>query len=259
MRALSLIALATLTAGCEEEPNLFTIEDDIELGQQLRDEIANSPEEYPLLAREDYPEAYGHLDRIRDNILQSDDIRYRDQFEWELRLVHDDETLNAFAAPGGYMYVYTGLIRFLDREDDLAGVIGHEIAHADQRHSTEQLTKAYGLATVISLVLGNDPGLLAEIAAGLVNLSFSRADETESDEFSVRYLCDSPYAANGAAEFFRKLEGAQVPAFLSTHPNPDNRVEKIDELAAELGCSTETYAGGQYADFIDSLPPVTEE
>lgn len=259
MRALTLFAVATLTAGCEEEPNLFTIEDDIELGQQLRDQIANSPDEYTLLAREDYPDAYGHLDRIRNNILQSDDIRYRDDFEWELRLVQDDETLNAFAAPGGYMYVYTGLIRFLDREDDLAGVIGHEIAHADQRHSTEQLTKAYGLATVISLVLGNDPGLLAEIAAGLVNLSFSRADETESDEFSVRYLCDSPYAANGAAEFFRKLEGAQVPAFLSTHPNPDNRVEKIDDLAGELGCSTETYAAGQYADLIDSLPPVTEQ
>ncbi|MFK7927589.1 MAG: M48 family metalloprotease [Myxococcota bacterium] len=257
MRALPLLALSVLMAplaSCDEEPNLFTIDDDIELGQQLRDEIATSPDEYPVLSREKYPEAYGHLERIRDLILQSDDVVYRDQFDWEIRIIDDDETLNAFAAPGGYMYVYTGLIRFLDREDDLAGVIGHEIAHADRRHSTQQLTKQYGLSTLISLILGEDPGLIAEIASGLVGLSFSRSDESESDTLSVRYLCDGPYAANGAAEFFRKLEGGGVPEFLSTHPNPDNRVEEIDALAVELGCSTEPYADAKYAEFIASLP-----
>ena len=61
-------------------------------------------------------------------------------FDWELKIIHDDETLNAFCAPGGYIYVYTGLIKFLAHEDNLAGVIGHEIAHADLRHSTQQLT-----------------------------------------------------------------------------------------------------------------------
>jgi predicted Zn-dependent protease len=254
MRLATGILAAALLTGCDEEPNLFTVQDDIDLGQQLADEIAANPVEYPVLDPTEYAKAYGHLNRIRDTILQSDDITYRDDFVWSLKIIDDDEVLNAFAAPGGHMYVYTGLIRFLDREDDLAGVLGHEIAHADRRHSTQQLTKRYGIATLIGLVLGEDPGLLAEIAAGLVSLSFSRTDESEADEFSVYYLCDGHYAANGAAEFFRKLDGASVPAFLSTHPNPDNRVEAIDALAAELGCSTEPYADAQYQALLDALP-----
>lgn len=253
MRHALLAASLTLPlAGCGA--NLFTVQDDIDLGMQLRDEVNSSPDEYPVIARADAPEAYAEIDRIRDLILQSDDIQYRDEFAWELYLIDDDETLNAFAAPGGYMYVYTGLILFLDREDDLAGVLGHEIAHADLRHSTQQLTQQYGVATLLELALGEDPGTLAQVAAGLVSLSFSRADETEADAASVRYLCDTPYAANGAAEFFRKLEGAQLPAFLSTHPNPDNRVENIDALAVELGCSTEPYADARYDVLLDALP-----
>jgi len=247
------LAASTSLSACSDA-NLFTVEDDIELGMQLRDEVNSMPEEYPVVARADAPVAYEELDRIRDLILTSDDIVYREEFAWELYLIDDDETLNAFAAPGGYMYVYTGLIRFLDREDDLAGVLGHEIAHADRRHSTEQLTKAYGVSALIAIVLGDDPGLVAELAAGLVSLQFSRSDESEADAWSVRYLCDTPYAANGAAEFFRKLEGASVPAFLSTHPNPDNRVQEIDALADELGCSIEPYADANYQRLLDGLP-----
>lgn len=242
-----------LLAGCEGDPNLFTIQDDIELGQQLRDELEANPDEYPVLPRVDYPDAYDHIERIRDEILTAQAVTHDETFEWEVRIIDDDETLNAFAAPGGYIWVYTGLVRFLDREDDLAGVMGHEIAHADLRHSTEQLTKQYGVSALIGIVLGQDPGLVAQIAAGLVSLSFSRTDEAEADEYSVRYLCDTEYASNGAAEFFRKLDGASVPAFLSTHPNPDNRVEDIDALAVELGCSTEP-SGRDYQSVLDSLP-----
>lgn len=253
MRNWTITLPLLLGAACGA--NIFTVEDDVMLGQQLRDEINANPDEYPVVDRADAPEAYAALDRIKDNILASDDIQYRDEFDWELRLIKDDEVLNAFAAPGGYMYVYTGLIRFLEREDDLAGVIGHEIAHADQRHGTEQLTQQYGVSALLGIALGTDPGLLAELAFGLVSLRFSRSDETEADAFSVRYLCDTPYAANGAAEFFRKLEGASsVPAFLSTHPNPENRVQRIDDLAVELECSTEAYAQGDYQALIDALP-----
>ena len=152
------------------------------------------------------------------------------------------------------MYVYTGLIEFLEQEDELAGVLGHEIAHAAQRHSTEQLTKAYGLTTLVELVLGKDPGLLVEIAEGLAGLSFSRVDEAEADEYSVIYLCETYYAADGAAGFFEKLEGVEIPEFISTHPSSDSRVEDIRAEAAARGCSTEPYPDGDYAGLLDSLP-----
>ena len=102
----------------------------------------------------------------------------------------------------------------MDHEDELAGVMGHEIAHADLRHSTQQLTQAFGLGVLLAILVDGDPGLLTEIAASLVNLSFSRSDESEADEASVEYLCNTNYAADGTAGFFEKLEGFEVPEFL---------------------------------------------
>jgi len=254
------LAAALVLTGCTEGSsvldgfNLFTIDEDIELGQQIRDEIAASPADYPILDESEHPDAYSRIYAIRDTVLETSPVQHADDFAWETFIIDDDETLNAFAAPGGYIYVYTGLIRFLEHEDELAGVMGHEIAHADLRHSTEQLTKAYGVQTILSLLLGEDPGLAADILQGLVGLSFSREDETEADEFSVLYLCETLYAADGAAGFFEKLEGASLPEFISTHPNSDTRVEDIRALAEALECDTVLNPDGDYAGLISSLP-----
>ncbi|MEM9022751.1 MAG: M48 family metalloprotease, partial [Bacteroidota bacterium] len=165
----------------------FPVEDDIKLGAQLRDEIAANPGQYPVLSETQYPEAYGHLRRIRDEILNSGEVTHRDDFAWEVRIIQDDSTLNAFAAPGGFIYVYTGLIKFLDNESEFAGVIGHEIAHADRRHSVNQLSKAFGVQLLLDVTLGQ--GAVSDVLGGLVNLSFSRSDESDADEHSVIYLC----------------------------------------------------------------------
>ena len=256
MRWKLLLACVAAAIGCSEDGdfNIFTVQDDIDLGGQLRDEIASNPADYPILDEATHPEAYQHLYRIRDEILASGQVNYHEEFEWETYIIEDDEVLNAFCAPGGFIYVYTGLVKFLEEEDEFAGVLGHEIAHADRRHSTDQLTKAYGLQTLVELALGEDPGLIAEIAQGLVGLSFSRTDEAESDEYSVRYLCQTDYAADGAAGFFEKLDGAAIPEFLSTHPSSENRVEELHAWAADLGCSTEINPEGQYSEFLASLP-----
>ena len=238
------LALVLGQSACKRSTgiNIFTVQQDIEFGQQLKAEIAANPAQYPVLPFVGNEMKYNYLHTMRDRILASSSVTYRDRFAWELYIINDDNTLNAFAAPGGFMYVYTGLIKFLDEADHLAGVVGHEIAHADRRHSTDQMTRAYGIETLVSIIAGNNPGTLAQIAQGLASLSFSRAHETEADDFSVRYLCDTEYAANGAAAFFQKLldqgQSGGTPAFLSTHPNPDNRVQNINQRAAQLGCST---------------------
>lgn len=234
--------------------NIFSIEDDIELGQQLRDEIAADPETYPVLDPNEYADAYAHLNEIRDTILATGEVTYADDFEWELYIIHDDETLNAFCAPGGYIYVYTGLIKFLEYEDELAGVMGHEIAHADLRHSTDQLTKAYGVGVLIELLLGEDPGLLADVASSLLSLSFSRTDETEADQASVDYLCATDYSADGTAGFFEKLDGFELPEFLSTHPSSDTRVDDITEYALDQLCEVGNNPSADYQALIDALP-----
>lgn len=259
--AMMLVGTCLLSVGCTGDGsklldgiNLFTVEEDIELGAQLRDEIASMPDDYPVLDESTNPDAYNYIYAIRDSILDTGEVQYADTFAWETYIIEDDETLNAFAAPGGFIYVYTGLIKFLEHEDELAGVMGHEIAHADQRHSTEQLTQAYGVQTLLSLILGEDPGLAASIAQGLLSLSFSRSDESEADDYSVIYLCETLYAADGAAGFFEKLEGAEIPEFLSTHPSSDTRVDDIRDLAEALDCSTELNPKGDYDGLLGSLP-----
>jgi len=249
-----------LLAGCDlggTGLNLFSLEDDIALGADLRDEVNSNPEAYGrVLTRDEAPEAYAQLERITDEILASGMVEQEEVFPWELYII-DDTTLNAFCAPGGYIYVYTGLIDYLDSEDHFAGVMGHEIAHADRRHSTQQLTKAYGISVLAGIIFGAEPGVIAQVAQGLLALSFSRADEAEADDYSVVYLCETDYAADGAAGFFAKLleEGVESgPEFLSTHPSPDNRVDDIRAAAVELDCSTEPNPNADWEGFQSVLP-----
>lgn len=238
--------------------NIFSVDDDVSLGKQVSQEIESNPQEYPILSEAQYPLAYSHLHRIVNNILASGKVFYKDKFEWKTKIIKNDSTLNAFCTPGGYIYVYTGLIKFLASEDELAGVLGHEIAHADRRHSTDNLTRQYGVSTLLSIVLGNNPGLIAEVAANLLILKFSRENETESDKYSVLYLNSTAYDARGVSRFFEKLissgQSGNTPQFLSTHPNPENRVQNILHEWESLGSRTGETFEAQYQEFKNALP-----
>ena len=243
--AIMLVAFVafSLFTGCKSKPggggfNLFTVAQDAELGLQVKQQIESDPTQFPILNEANNKEAYQIIRAITNEILNSGKVYYRNQFEWEVKLIDDKETLNAFCTPGGYIYVYSGLIKYLDKEDQLAGVMGHEIAHADQRHSTRQMTTMYGIETLVSAISGNQE-TLAQITTGLIGLKFSRKHETEADNYSVEYLGGTKYNCAGAAGFFEKITaegGSSTPAFLSTHPNPGNRVENIKAKAAGKGC-----------------------
>jgi beta-barrel assembly-enhancing protease len=219
--------------------NLFSADQDMDLGRQVNEQILSDPKQFPVLPERGNEELYRYVRNISTKLLQTGKVSYSDKFLWEVRLIDDSKTLNAFCTPGGYIYVYTGLIKFLDSEDQLAGVMGHEIAHAALRHSTRQMTQVYGIAALASIVTGKaQPGLIEQIVQGLLSLKFSRNHETESDTYSVIYLCATDYNAAGAAGFFKKMEGqGSPPEFLSTHPDPGNRIANIEAKAKELGCT----------------------
>ncbi|WP_258099018.1 M48 family metalloprotease [Marinoscillum pacificum] len=259
---LAIGVLGTLWS-CDKNGDivLFSIENDKQLGAQVAAEI-EADTSFTILSRAEYPEAYNYLQSMTDDILSSDEVSYRDEFAWEIHII-DDDVLNAFCTPGGYIYVYTGLIKYLENADDLAGVMGHEIAHADQRHSSKQLQRAYGIQILLSIALGEESSQLGQIVGQLAGtgatLAFSRSAESEADDFSVEYLADTDYACNGAASFFQKLlESGQSggPEFLSTHPSPSTRVEDINAKADDLGCDKTqiSESGFTYADFQNSLP-----
>jgi len=264
MKNVFLLFLASsffLFGGCKkgEGINIFSIQDDIQLGQQTKAQIEADPAEFPILNESTHAAAYNYIRSMRDDILNGDQLSHKADFAWEVYIIDKDDVQNAFCTPGGYIYVYTGLIKYLDDKSSLAGVLGHEMAHADKRHTTQLLTKEYGIQTLLDMLLGKNQGLLTQIATSLVNLKFSRSEETDADKYSVVYLCPTKYQSDGAANFFQKIidaGNATPPAFLSTHPNPDNRISNIRGKATELGCSTtitqnENVTG--YAQFKASL------
>ncbi|MCC3157140.1 M48 family metalloprotease [Hymenobacter sp. 15J16-1T3B] len=246
--ALPLGFAASSCTDKEGNPLLFSLEDDIALGDQVAAETDSTYRaQGKLLERSTHARAYQLLDGVVNRVLNSSDIQHRNDFAWDVKIIKEDSTQNAFATPGGHIYVFTGLIKYLDDESQLAGVLGHEIAHADRRHTSRQLQNQYGIQLLLSVALGNSESTASQIASGLAGLGtlkFSRDFENEADQYSVIYL-NGPgyYACDGAAGFFIKAQSqgqASPPEFLSTHPNPDNRIQAIQTKATELNCRNRT-------------------
>src|SRR5690554_6021533 len=189
-----VIAISIFMAGCKkgEGINIFSIQDDIELGMQTKAQIAANPAEFPILNEHTHAAAYAYIRGIVSEILEEGNVTYKNQFPWEVYII-DQDVQNAFCAPGGFIYVYTGLIKYLDDKSSLAGVLGHEMAHADKRHSTELLTKRYGVQTLLDVLLGKNQNLLTQIASELVHLRFSRNEERERSEEHTSELQSRPH------------------------------------------------------------------
>lgn len=183
------------------------------------------------------------VDRVGNKLVQSTLAR-QTPYRFEFHLLADNQTINAFALPGGQIFITEALFRLFKNEDQLAGVLGHEIGHVVGRHSNEQMAKsrlwsglAQGAGVLLSDGQSNAGAQIANMAADIRLKSFGRDDELESDALGVRFLIDAGYdpeAMIGVMEILAKAaSGNRQPEFLSTHPNPENRVEKIRE-AIEL-------------------------
>ena len=258
----SILSLAIILTACSmlgkkgSGVNLFTVDQDKQFGADVAAEIDGNPAEYPLLDSVKYKDVYQYIYNVRDKILASGEVQHKDDFTWRLRIIEDDKTMNAFCTPGGYIYIYTGILKFLDSEDEFAGVLGHEIAHADMRHSTRQMTKMYGTQVLLD-VLAGDRAMLKQMTTSLINLKFSRAHETEADQKSVEFLCPTDYNADGGAGFFEKIQalgGSKTPEFLSTHPDPGNRIEHFHSAATANGCQGRNTYETEFKAMVSKLP-----
>src|SRR5688572_31942583 len=186
MRFALLVIAFIAMMGCDEHNNfiVFSVQDDIALGKQVSEEISKDPN-IRLLSPEKFPFVYEYLYAMRDEILNSGELAYAKEFEWNIHVVDNKQVRNAFATPGGNIYIYTGLIQYLEHADDLAGVLGHEMAHADLRHTVRNLQRIYGVEILINVVVGQDASVLEQIASQVVGtltgLKFSREFELEAD------------------------------------------------------------------------------
>jgi predicted Zn-dependent protease len=169
----------------------------------------------------------------------------RPNLPWQFRVV-DDPVVNAFALPGGFIYVTRGILAYFGSEAELVGVLGHEIGHVTARHSVEQMSQAQlasvglGVAMIASETVRQFGGL-AQAGMGLLFLKFGRDDERQADELGLRYLVRSSYDPNEMPKTFRTLDrvsaaagGGRVPAWLSTHPAPEDRYQGLSQQVAAL-------------------------
>lgn len=154
-------------------------------------------------------------------------------------VVDDPDTINAFAIPGGGIYIYSGLMRAMDSEAELVAVLSHEIAHVTRRHVAQRLVAAYGADAISRAALGEEPGIVGQLATAVIGqgfmLRYSRDQERDADEWGFDYMVRANYDPQAFVTFFRKLEGApSPPTFLSSHPPPSERVQNIRQMIQEL-------------------------
>jgi predicted Zn-dependent protease len=168
-------------------------------------------------------------------------------YRFDFHLLNDPETINAFALPGGQVFITDGLLRRLKTEGQLAGVLGHEIGHVVARHGAEQIAKqqlTQGLtgAAVLATYDPSDPSsrnsaAVAAMIGQLVTMRFGRQDELEADHLGVRLASESGYDPRSMMDLMKILEesskGNEPPEFFSTHPNPQNRIQHIQEAIKE--------------------------
>jgi beta-barrel assembly-enhancing protease len=172
-------------------------------------------------------------------------------YPFDFHLLADSKTVNAFALPGGQIFLTAGLFERLGSEAQLAGVLAHEVAHVVNRHAAEHLAKQQFTQVLIgaAAVAGSDgssdgrqAAAVAAMVGDTVNLKFSRSDELEADDYGVRFLGAARYDPRALASVMEVLQkaggGSARPEFLSTHPDPGNRLEKIQAEIARL------YPGG---------------
>jgi predicted Zn-dependent protease len=165
------------------------------------------------------------------------------EFDYTFKVVKDND-VNAFAVPGGHIYVNSGLIKSARNESELAGVMAHEINHVVARHGTRQLTQQYGLALVTQLVLGQDPNMLAQLAASLFGqagtMSYSRSMESQADYLGVQTMYRAGYNPEGMATFLTQLNAmsrnnpGNLAQFFSTHPMTADRIQHVKSEIAQL-------------------------
>lgn len=185
----------------------------------------------------DDPKVVEYVSRIGNDLAN---LMGRNDFKYEFYVVKEN-SLNAFALPGGKVFVHTGAIMAANSEAELAGLLGHEIGHAVLSHGFQRITNANLIANIGKVIpLGN-------LLSTVVTLDYSRQNETQSDIIGTRALAAAGYAADGLRNLFATLkqqeQGGSIPPFLRTHPAPDSRVRYLEELITRNGYNRYAFEG----------------
>ncbi len=206
----------------------ITPDQEIRMGLQSAPQMAQQHGGlYPDQAAQDLVDKVGRR-------LVANSIARKTGYRFDFHLLRDPQTINAFALPGGQVFITYALFSKLQNEDQLAGVLGHEVGHVVGRHSADRMSKqglTQGILSGVSVGGGANAGQMAAQIANLVNMKYGRDDELEADELGVKFMLDAGYEPEqmiGVMKILKAVSGGRrTPEFQSTHPDPENRIVKI--------------------------------
>jgi len=249
--------------------NLFSKQQDVQLGEEAAAQVRKEK----TIVNDPVLSAY--VNRVGKRLAASQEAQ-QSGFPFTFEVVADP-TINAFALPGGHMFIHTGLLKAVDNEAQLAGVMGHEMSHVILRHGTNQASKANLIelpAALAAQMAGNKTmmGQLAQLGIGLgagsVLLKFSRNAESQADLTGSHIMAEAGYDPMEMAHFFNKLSSlgnnpgkgfaGSVAQFMSDHPNPDNREKAIDQEARVLPAQKYGYETGDFKRMKDAVMKIHE-
>ena len=234
-----LVALLQVSCATLSQINLLSTADEIEIGRQAAEDVEKS---LPMLADPDIVAYIQELGRVLSEQARRQDVTY--SFK-----VVDTDAVNAFALPGGWLYVNAGLIATADTESELAGVMAHEIGHVVGRHGARQISAQYGLSILLEIVGGGPGGdslsrkiaeQFAGLGAGLTLLKYGRDMEREADALAVQETYAAGIDPSGIAGFFEKLmklyesEPEGIDVLFTTHPPTNERVASVEADVRKL-------------------------
>jgi predicted Zn-dependent protease len=245
IRFLSILLLmAGIAGGCAVSKdnirgfNLVSLEQEKQLGVKFTAEV----EKQRQLVTD--PVVQNYVTQLGNRLLTG--VRSR-EFVFTFKVVKD-ASVNAFAVPGGHIYLHTGLIKTAQSESELAAVMAHEINHAVARHGTQQLTQQYGASLVLQLLLGQDPNMLAQLTASLFSqgafMAYSRGMESQADYLGVETMYRAGYDPRGMLTFLKKLDSlhqsnpGSIGQFFSSHPLTAERIQQVTLEIAKLPAKT---------------------
>jgi predicted Zn-dependent protease len=204
-------------------------------------EIALGLESAPYMAQQHgglYPDerAQAYVKKVGHRIVQNSVVQ-KSGYQYDFHLLADPQSVNAFALPGGQVFITLALFSRLENEDQLAGIFGHEIGHVIARHGAQRMAQqelAQGLTGAAVIAAGDyNSAQGIQMIANLVSMSYGRDQELESDDLGVRFMYEAGYRPEALLDVMRILEaasgGQRQPEFFSTHPSPENRLQKIQE------------------------------
>lgn len=232
---VAIVAFGVIRYCGSQEENPYTGRTQA-ISLSTEEEIAIGLQNAPIMAEQHgglYPDQ-----RLQDQIdavgkkLVDNTIAQETPYQYEFHLLSDPNTVNAFALPGGQIFITYALYKRLNSEDQLAGILGHEIGHVVGRHSAERIAQSELANTVATgAQVGADAGMLASQLGQTILLKNGRGDELESDDLGVKFMLEAGYDPEALIEVMQILKeasgGQRVPEFQSSHPDPDNRIEKI--------------------------------